>query len=121
MGELKPHWKIDNAAWDAALSLIDTNGDLIEEFDVALKKFTKRKSCSKASTEHCAAKLTDAINVASHSIKFMRTRTGTLPPKPVRRYELLLDLAKELVAKFPEANRSLHMAGCRYVELHWDR
>ena len=42
MDELKSHWKVDNAAWDAALSLIDTKGDLIEEFDVALKKFTKR-------------------------------------------------------------------------------
>ena len=121
MDELEPHWKVDNAAWDAALSMISTKGDLIEEFDVALNKFTKRKTCSKASKEYCAAKLKDAINVAQHSIKFMRTRTGTLPPKPVRRYELLLDLAKELEAKFPEANRSLHMAGCRYVELHWDR
>jgi len=121
MDELESHWKVENAAWHAALSLINTNGDLIEEFDVALKKFKKRKSCSKASKEYCAAKLKDAINVASHSIKFMRSRIGTLPPKPVRRYELLLDLAKELEAKFPDANRSLHMTGCRYVELHWDR
>ena len=121
MDELESHWKVDNAAWDAALSLINTKGDLIEDFDVALKKFMKRKSCRKASKKFCAAKLKGAINVAQHSINFMRTRIGTLPPKPVRRYELLLDLAKELEAKFPKEHKSLHMAGCRYVELHWDR
>jgi hypothetical protein len=121
MDDTNYQWKIANAAWDAALSLVDDKGDLTEDFDVSLKKFTKRKSCRSASTEYCAVKLKNAIRVAQVSIRFMRAKAGTMPPKPVRRYELLLALAKELETKCPEASASLQMAGCRYVELHWDR
>jgi len=116
MEELEYRWKIENAAWDAALSLLDRKGDLVEEFDVAFKKFTKRKSCREAPQDYCEKQFRSAINVAQCSVRFMRSKIGALPPKPVRRYQILLELAKELETKCPEADASLHMAGCRYVE-----
>jgi hypothetical protein len=121
MDDLEYRWKVENASWDAALSLVDYKGNMTEEFDEALKKFIKRKACKGVAQEYCKEKLQSAIHVAQCSIKFMRTKTGSLPPKPTRRYEILLNLAQVLEAECPEADASLHMTGCRYVELHWDR
>ena len=121
MDDVKNRWEIENAAWEAALSILDRNGEVIEEFESALERFIKRRACKEAPHAYCEEKLKAALSVAQCSVKFMRSKTGSLPPKPVHRYEILLTLAKELEIKCPKADASLHMTGCRYVELHWDR
>ena len=121
MQELEIGWKIENAAWEAALSIIDTKGNLTEEFDAALRKFVKRKPCKNASQDYCREKFRAAVDVAQCSIKFMRTGVGANPPKPARRYELLLELARELEAKCQEAAPIFHIAGTWHNQTGWSQ
>ena len=109
------------AAWNAAMSLVDDKGDLRGDLADAEARFLKRKPCQALVEDDCKAAFHRAVEIAQVATRFRRSSCGTLPPKPARRYELLLSLARELESKFPGADQVLVMAGCRMLEVCWDR
>lgn len=109
------------AAWNAAMSLVDEKGDLREDMDAAEARFLKRKPCLFLMKDDCRATFHRAVEIAQVATRFRRSNCGTLSPNPVRRYELLFSLATELESKFPGTDQLLVMAGCRMLEIYWDR
>lgn len=110
-----------DGAWNAATTLLDDEGSLRCDLGEAEARFLRRKCCQNLAEDDCRTVFHTAVQVAQTAIQFRRSRCGTLPPKPSRRYELLLALAKELEARFPAADPFLLMAGCGLVEMYWDR
>ena len=110
-----------DAAWNAATSLVDSKADLCDDLAEAETRFLKRKSCQGLAEEDCRAAFQTSVEIVRTVLLFRRANCGSLPPKPTRRYELLLSLAKELESKFPNSDTALTMAGCRMAELYWDR
>lgn len=110
-----------DAAWNAAMSAVDDSGDLRSDLGEAETRFLKRKSCRGMHADDCRAVFHTAVEIAQAATHFRRSKCGSLPPKPARRYELLLSLAKDLESRFPHSDVALIMAGCRMVELYWDR
>ncbi len=110
-----------DAAWIAARSLVDDRGDLRSDLNEAEKRFLKQKSCQSLAEEDCRAVFCTAVGIAQATTRFRRSHCGALPPKPAKRYELLLTLANELESSFPQCDAALIFAGCRQVEMYWDR
>ena len=115
------HFDVITSAWNAAMSLLDHHGDSKEDIGIATERFLKRRACAGHSRDECEKEFVNALRVARAAILFRRAKTGQLPPSPVRRYELLLQFARELATECPEANDYTMMAGCRTVEMYWDR
>ena len=109
------------SAWGAAIKLINSKGNLVEDPNVAEKKFLKRKSCSGLPSEDCLDAFRNSLEVAQAVRHFQYTRCGINPPKASRRYELLHTLAKELEIEFPSTDQLTILAGCSLLELEWDR
>ncbi len=110
-----------DAAWNAAMSAVDDRGNLRGDPGEAETRFLKRRSCQGLPEDDCRTVFHTAVEIAQAAIHFRRSNCGSLSPKPARRYELLLSLAKDLESRFPHSDGALIMAGCRMVELYWDR
>ncbi len=110
-----------NAAWQAAKALLNHRGELCSDLHEAEGRFLKQKCCKGLIADDCRTVFQTAVAIAETSTRSRRSKCGSLAPKPTRRYELLHDLAKSLEDKFPGADSFLIMAGCRSVEMHWDR
>lgn len=109
------------AAWGAALKLVDDKGNVSEDASVRKGSFLRRTCCQALASEDCANAFDVAIGIAKATARFQRTRCGQLPPKTVRRYELLLSLARELAAEFPRCDDILIRFACGKLESAWDR
>jgi hypothetical protein len=110
-----------NDAWTAAMRLVDDRGDLRIDLQRAETRFLKWKSCLGLPEEDCRTAFHTAVKIAQETIRFRRSNCGVSSPKPARRYELLHSLAEVLESRFPSEDSVLIMAGCKLLEMHWDR
>jgi hypothetical protein len=110
-----------NGAWNAAMSLLNDRGDLRRDLQRAETDFLKRRYCRGLPEDDCRASFQTAVKIAQETIHFRRSNCGVSSPKPTRRYELLHSLAERLEATFPSSDAVLIMAGCKLLEMHWDR
>lgn len=91
-------------AWSAATALLDDKGSFRGELREAELRFVKRKCCQGLAEDDCRLVFNTAVHIAQAAISFRRTNCGARQPKPTRRYELLLSLAKEIEAEFPDSD-----------------
>jgi hypothetical protein len=110
-----------NSAWNAACLMIDDKGKPLEDMDVAVSRFLKRKACASLPKDDCVSAFTVSIDIAQTTFSFMRSQCGHNQPIASRRYQQLLALANQIENKFPQADMLLVMAACRLLENHWDR
>ena|SRR5690349_3638700 len=108
-------------AWNAATALLDDKGGCQSDLHEAELKFLGRKCCQGLAEDDCRLVFRTAVQIAQATISFRRSRCGSSQPRPSRRYELLLSFAKELETTFPTSDQFLLMAGCKMLEMHWDR
>lgn len=109
------------AAWQAAHDVVDWEGNVVGDVTTAESRFLKRKCCRAGDAEDCRAVFRLAVQVALAVVRFRRSRCGQNPPGLVRRYELLLALASELVSSFPQADQMLLLLASRRLEMIWGR
>jgi hypothetical protein len=107
-------------AWFAAETLLDWDGELRGDLDEAAARFLRRKGCRGRPREECLAAFHNAVEIAQATRRFWRSSCGHNPPRPARRYELLLSLARSLESAFPAADDFFFMHACRLVEMRWD-
>jgi hypothetical protein len=110
-----------NDAWKAAMTLVNDRGDLRRDLHRAETSFLKWGCCRGLPEEGCRSAFRTAVAIAQEAIRFRRANCGLSSPKPARRYELLRSLAQSLEARFPSEDAVLIMAGCKLLEMHWDR
>jgi hypothetical protein len=110
-----------NDAWTAAMRLVNDRGDLRIDLQRAETRFLKWKSCLGLPEEDCRTAFRTAVEIAQETVRFRRSNCGVSSPKPSRRYELLRSLAEILEARFPSEDAILIRAGCKLLEMHWDR
>jgi hypothetical protein len=110
-----------NGAWNAAIRLINDRGDLRTDLQRAETRFLKLKCCLGLPEEDCRTAFHTAVKIAQETIRFRRSNCGESSPKPARRYELLHTLAEVLESRFPSEDAVLIEAGCKLLEMHWDR
>jgi hypothetical protein len=110
-----------NDAWTAAMRLVNDRGDLRLDLQRAETRFLKWGCCLGLPEEECRTAFRTAVEIAQETIRFRRSNCGASSPKPARRYELLRSLAEVLEARFPSKDAVLVMAGCKLLEMHWDR
>lgn len=109
------------SAWHAAHSVVDDRGNVPADLEVDEAKFVRRKHCRNLAKDDCLRYFYSAVSVLAAATRFRRSRCGTRSPGAAQRYDLLASLAKELESQFPQADRFLILAACRWVEMYWDR
>ena len=108
-------------AWNAAGAILDDKGDLSEAPEAAQAKFLRRKCCDGLAEDVCKRAFLNALEIAQAAERFRRSSCPQNGPKPSRRYELLLSLARQLEVAFPQAGLLHIMIACRGLEHRWDR
>jgi hypothetical protein len=109
------------AAWRTGVSSVDAKGAMTEDMAAIFARFKKKRACRSSSEAICLATLSDAVRVAQAVMIFKRTKMGFSQPLPVRQYELLLALARDLERQFPKTDPFFWSAGCNLIEMEWAR
>jgi hypothetical protein len=106
-----------DAAWQAAVALLDSGEDL----RMAEARFLKRKCCQGLPERDCRTALHTAVGLARTAIRFYESKCVNLPRTTATYYELLFSLAKLLEQEFPSADPYLSIKGCKLIEMRWAR
>ena len=116
-----PHpFVLHQEAWQAARSVVDEHGYMVDDLASVTRKFVRRKNPKKFPEADAANALEIAIRVLQEFEKYRRKNIGMTAPKTERRYEVLHGLAKHLTAEFSDAPDVFFLLACRDVERGWD-
>jgi hypothetical protein len=106
-----------DAAWQAAIALLDN----MEDLPVAEARFLKRKCCRGLAEHDGRTALHTAVGLARTTIRFYESKCFNIPRTTARYYELLFSLAQLLEREFPSADPYLIIKGCKLIEMRWAR
>lgn len=106
-------------AWNAADAIVDYKGDLNDDLDRAKTKFLQIERRDGITDTECSNAFLTAVGIAQSAEGFRRSECPQNSPRPSRRYELVLSLARRLEAEFPDADRMFILAACRRLDQHW--